>query len=172
MTCKALKYGVTSYVIIGVEIWEDTSLESSFPPKDLRLFTNKSNVSCYKDHLHDELQGATDCCKPLQSHHITYKFYCDVTPISSYWTRLSLPKGIQVFQFIAFRISSRFQNLHFNQIMKNINFLITTGFSYIPQNKFQDSTSNEIMGFCSTSFPIISSLLTLTFHGKHYKLLP
>ena len=51
MMCEAFKCGLPSYVIIGVEIWEENSLQSSFPPKSLRLLTNNSNVSFYKDHL-------------------------------------------------------------------------------------------------------------------------
>jgi hypothetical protein len=84
VTCKALKYGVPSCVIIGLEIREDTSLQISFPPEGLRLFTNNFNVACYKDHLQDDLQGATAFFKPLQTHHVIYKLYCDVTPTSSY----------------------------------------------------------------------------------------
>jgi hypothetical protein len=82
---KALKYGVSSYVTIGAAIWVDTSLQSSFPSEGLHLFTKNSNVFCYKDNIQDELQGATDCFKPLNTHHINYyKPYCDMTPTLSY----------------------------------------------------------------------------------------
>lgn len=39
VTCETFKCGLASYVIIGVEIWEEDSLQSSFPPNGLRLLT-------------------------------------------------------------------------------------------------------------------------------------